>query len=71
MVHGPLLTCSLPVYEYIILNHTLSGYIQSTLQLHNSPVDCARELFASSNDSVSLLVCNEKNFSFGFTFFCG
>jgi len=36
-----------------------------SLQLHNSPVVCARELF---KPSVSLQVCNEKMI-FGFGFF--
>jgi len=40
------LTCLLPVYKYILLwNHALSHYFCATLQLHNLPVDCARELF--------------------------
>jgi len=38
--------------------------LAKSLQLHNSPVDCARELFKPSKDfvSVSLLLCNEKSF---------
>jgi len=32
------------------------------LQLHNSPINCARELFKPSQDLASLLVYNEKKF---------
>jgi len=41
------------------------------LQLHNSPVDCARELSRPSKDFVSPLVRNEKNLGFGFQLFMG
>jgi len=48
-----VLTCLLLVYEYIILwNHTLSRHFWATLQLHNSPVDCAKELFKLLKDLV-------------------
>jgi len=57
------LTCLLLLYECILLlNQALSRYFHATLQLHNSLVDCARELFKSSKDSVSLLVCSDKKF---------
>ena len=35
-----------------------------SLQLCNSPVDCARELCKPSKDSASLLPCNEKKIRF-------
>jgi len=65
------LTRSLLVYECIILwNHALSCYIPATLQLHNSPVNCARELFKPSKESVSILLWNEnKIYVLGFGFF--
>jgi len=34
--------------------------LAKSLQLHNSAVDCAREMFKPSEDTVSLVVCNEK-----------
>jgi len=37
-----------------------------SLQLRNSPVDCARELFKMPKDSASLLVHNDKKFKFCF-----
>jgi len=46
-------------------------YFCATLQVHNSPVDCATELFIPSKDSASLLVCNENNFKLLVSFFCG
>jgi len=40
------------LYKYIVLgNHALSRYFCTSLQLHNSPVSCARELFKRSKDS--------------------
>ena len=36
-----------------------------SLQLCNSPVDCARELCKPSKDSAGLLPCNEKKIGFG------
>jgi len=40
------LTCLEPVYKYIILwNHALSCKFHGTLQLHNSPVNCARAIW--------------------------
>ena len=60
------------VYEILILqNHALSHYFCTTLQLHNLPVDNARELFIPWKDSASLLVCNEKYLSTGFQVFSG
>jgi len=53
------------VYEIFILrNHALNHYFYTTLQLHNSPVDCARQLFKPSKDAASLWACNEKKFDF-------
>jgi len=70
--NGPKIVRSAPVYEYIVLiNPALSRYFRASLQLHNTPVDCARELFKPSKDSASLLVCNEKKLSFGFSYFVG
>jgi len=44
----------------------------ATLQIHNSPIDCAKELFKPSKDSASLRVCNDKNiFGWVFVFFVG
>jgi len=59
------------VYEIFILrNHALNHYFYTTLQLHNSPVDCARQLFKPSKDAASLWACNEKKFDFWvFSFF--
>jgi len=55
------LTRSLPVYECIILRKQASSrYFRTTLQLHNMPVDCAKELFTPAKDLASLLVCKEK-----------
>ena len=55
------LTPLLPAYKYIVLwNHALSWYFCTTLQLHNLPVGCVRELFKSSKDWASVLVSNEK-----------
>jgi len=67
------LTHLLPVYEYTVLwNHALSHYFCTTLQLHNSPVNCAWELFKSLKALASLLVCNGKFFSvLDYTFFVG
>ena len=47
---GPkVLTHSLPVYEILVLgNHPLSCYSCATLQLHNLPANCARQLFNSN-----------------------
>jgi len=47
-----------PISSCFLLSH----------QLHNSPDECARELFKPSKDSASLRDCNEKIFS-GFGFF--
>jgi len=44
----------------ILLNHTLSCYFHTTLQINNLLVYGAGELFKPSKDSTSLLVCNEK-----------
>jgi len=33
---------------------------RATLQLHNSPADCVRELFKPSKDAASLLDCIEE-----------
>jgi len=41
----------------------MSHYFHATLQLHNSPVYCARELFKPLKDATNLQVCNEKNIS--------
>jgi len=50
----------------------LSRYFRAILQLHKSPVDCARELSKPSNDLSSFLICNEKNFEvLGFSFVVG
>jgi len=35
----------------------MSCYFCTALQLHDSPADCAKELFKPSNGMVSLLVC--------------
>jgi len=43
------------------IEHVVLHYFLTTLQLHNSPGDCAKELFKHSKDVESLLVCNEKN----------
>ena len=61
------------VYKYIIhWNHVLSCKFHATLELHNSPVKCARELSKPSKDSANLPVCTEKKFLvLGFIFFCG
>jgi len=60
------------VQVYHPLNHALSANFVLNLQLHNSPVNCAEELFKLSKDSAGLLVCNEKKvFGFGFQVFCG
>ena len=48
--------------------HTLKSRIEpliSHLQLHNLPVNCARELSKPWKDSVSPLVCTEKKLGFG------
>jgi len=51
------------MYEYIVPeNYALSCQFHATLQLHNSPVYCARGLFKPLKDLASLLVCNEKFF---------
>ena len=34
--------------------------LAKSLEFHNSPVKCARELFKPPKDLASLLVCNEK-----------
>jgi len=48
----------------------MSCYFHATLQLHNSPVNCARELFKPLKVFASLLVCNEEKFQvLGFRFF--
>jgi len=39
-------------------------YFHTTLQPHNLPVDCARELFKLSKDTASLQAFNEKKFVF-------
>ena len=59
------LTPSEPVYKYIILR---KRYFCITLQLHSSPVNCAREMFKPSEGSASLRVYNETKI-FGFEFF--
>jgi len=41
-------------------NSCMSLLKANTLQLHNIPVDCARELFKNSEDVASLLDCNKK-----------
>jgi len=46
----------------VLGNNPLSHYFCATLQLHNSPVDGAIELFKPSKDLVSLPVCIEKKF---------
>jgi len=66
-----LLTCSVLVYDIRMSKYHIELYFHATLQLHNSPGDCAKELFKPSKDSASPLVCNEKNVSFGFCFFVG
>jgi len=40
-------------------------------QQHNSPADCARELFKPSKDAASLPVPIKKNWKFGSRFFAG
>jgi len=50
----------------------MSRYFYATLQPHNSPTDCARELFKLPKDVASLLDRIENKLeSFGFQFFCG
>jgi len=50
----------------------ISYYFHATLQLHNSPVNCVRELFKPSKYVASLLVCNEKKLLvLGSRFFVG
>jgi len=49
------LTCSQPVYKYIVLEiGEKPGIFRLTYQPHNSPADCARELFQPSKDLASL-----------------
>ena len=45
---------------YRIWKSRMTRYLHATLQLHNSPVDCARELFKHSKDSASLRDCTEE-----------
>jgi len=42
----------------------MNRYFRTAMQLHNLPVDCARELFKPSKDSASLQVCNDKKIWF-------
>jgi len=44
--------------------NVLLHYFHAILQLHNSPGDCAKELFKRSKDVASLLDCKEKNGKF-------
>jgi len=44
----------------------MSHFFTITLQHHNSPIDCARELFKPSKGVASLLVCNENILGFEF-----
>jgi len=59
-----------PVYDIFALqNPALRCYFPTTLQLHNLPGDCVRELLKTSKDAASFLDCNEKNWEvldFGF-----
>jgi len=55
--------------EFCFRRYNLPVLVKS-LQLNHSPVDCDRELFKLWNDSVSLVVCNEKIF-FKIWVFCG
>jgi len=55
-----------PVYKIPILrNHALRCCFHATFQLHNSPVNYARDLFKPSRDSPGLLVGSEEIFGFG------
>jgi len=52
------------------IEHVVLCYFPTTLQLHNSPGDCARKLFKCSKDVASLKVCIEKNWQvLDFSFF--
>jgi len=42
--------------------------LAKSLQLHNSQIGCARELYKPSKNTVSLPVCNEKSLRFPFCF---
>jgi len=46
----------------------MSHYFHATVQLHNSPADCARELFKPSKDQASLYFPSKKLGSFCFCF---
>ena len=48
------------VQIYHTLKCHMSHYFHATLQLHNSPDDCARDLFKPSKDSACLRICHEK-----------
>jgi len=67
------------LYTFLVKRRNVSTFIAGMIwpksicssllyQQHNSPGDCARELFKHSTDLTSLLVCNEIYF-FGFRFF--
>jgi len=53
------------------LKSWMSCYFHATLQLHNSPGDCSGELFKSSKDAASLLVCIKKLEKLWISIFCG
>jgi len=59
------------VWNICTLNSRISHYFRATLQLHNSPVDCARKLFKHSKHAANLLLCIKYFESFGFRFFVG
>jgi len=59
------------VRDLVLWNHALSRYFRATLQLHNSPTDCARELFKCSKDAVSLLIALKKFGKFWISVFLG
>jgi len=67
--HFCSLTPSAPVYEIFILrNHALSCHFHATVQLHNSLVDCDRELFKPTKYLASLLLCTVEKILFCFGF---
>jgi len=60
-----LVNTLLPGYDtFVLWNWPKTSSFRLPYQLHSSSTDCTRELFKPSNDSSSLLVCNEN------TIFC-
>jgi len=53
------------------LKSWMSCYFHTTLQLHNSPANCARKLFKPSKDAATFLDCIKKLESFRFGFYVG